>query len=338
MTEYKKSIVFDAPTTPLDETIELTSQRQFDSENDHFSLIEIDNENEDDIEEIQHKRKKHWGWRTLGLAGLGLVGWQTVDHVLSAVASGDMLSIGWSAFVAGVALMGGAVIVREFISLRRLNGLQDERTKIQTIINANGIGKAKAICEHLSKERGRAGTLTAGYDKWQHALASTHNDRDVFELYEQMVVKEQDVIAQKMIRTYSAQAALMVALSPLAIADMILVAWRNFRLIQQISLLYGVRLGTLSKITLLRMIFANMALAGASEAITDIGLDLLSVDLAGRLSTRAAQGLGIGLLTAKLGYKAMVLMRPLPYISTRPPKISDMRKQLLSTLSSKNKD
>lgn len=127
----------------------------------------------------------------------------------------------------------------------------------------------------------------------------------------------------------------MVAVSPLAIADMLLVAWRNFRLLEQISSLYGIQLGYWSRIKLLKMVLANMAFAGASEAITDIGTDLLSVNLAGKVSARASQGIGIGLLTARLGFKAMAIMRPLPYVGTTAPKLSDVRKQLLTQLTSR---
>ncbi|MDD1781785.1 YcjF family protein [Enterovibrio sp. ZSDZ35] len=334
MSEYKKSIVFEDTDKPEPDAPELTAQRHFDAEQVKFDLapIEDETEQEQSLERTLAPKKARWGLRTLAFSGLGLVAWQTIDSVVTAVQSGDWLSVGWSGFVAGLAALGVSALGREFLALRRLKGRQDDRQQIQAIIDADGIGKAKTFCEKLSKQG--KGELTAGYDRWQSSLAATHNDKEVFELYDQMVVKEQDVLARKMVTKYASEAAVMVALSPLAVADMLLVAWRNFRLLEQISTLYGVKLGYWSRIRLLRLVLANMAFAGASEAITDIGADLLSVDLAGRLSARAAQGLGIGLLTARLGYKAMALMRPLPYVGTSAPKLSDMRKQLLGRLTS----
>ena len=332
MKNYKESIVFEEPQKVLDETIELTPQHYFDSEKDTFSEDASSSEEEKPFEKRHMIKKRVWGWRVLGGAGVALVCWQTVDHVLQAIQTQNNLSIAWSAFWAGVAFMGLSVIGREFLSLYRLNERQGSQNEIQEIMDANGMGKAKSVCEQLSRKMGPEHTLTPGYDRWVHSLATTHNDKDVFELYEQIVIKEQDIIAQKLIRKHASEAALMVALSPLALVDMILVGWRNFRMLEQISNLYGVELGFFSKIKLTRLIFANMALAGATEAITDIGVDLLSVDLAGRLSARAAQGLGIGLVTARLGYKAMQLMRPLPYIRCPEPKLSDIRKQLLGRL------
>ncbi|MDM8762709.1 DUF697 domain-containing protein, partial [Escherichia coli] len=50
---------------------------------------------------------------------------------------------------------------------------------------------------------------------------------------------------------------------------------------------------------------------------------------AARLSTRAAQGIGAGLLTARLGIKAMELCRPLPWIEDDKPRLGDFRRQLI---------
>ncbi|WP_394212763.1 YcjF family protein [Enterovibrio calviensis] len=336
MSDYKKAIVFEDTEKP-EEAPELTAQRQFDAGAATFSVAQIEEETdaEQRLEAALKPKKKRWGMRALAAAGIALVCWQTVDSVWTAVQGGDWLTVGWSGFVAGIAALGVAAIGREFMALRRLKGRQDERDQVLAIIDADGIGKAKGVCEKLAKQAGTQ--MTAGYDKWQTSLAVTHNDKEVFELYDHMVVTEQDVRAKKMVTKYASEAALMVALSPLAIADMLLVAWRNFRLLEQISTVYGVKLGYWSRIRLLRLVLANMAFAGASEALTDIGTDLLSVDLAGKLSARAAQGLGVGLLTARLGYRAMAVMRPLPYVGTKAPKLSDMRKQLLGRLTSGNK-
>ncbi|MGF1866333.1 YcjF family protein [Enterovibrio norvegicus] len=336
MTEFKKAIVFDEPKDDSDASPELTAQQQFDHDATNFAITTVneDSDAEQALEATLAPRKKRWGLRALAAAGLALVGWQTVDNVVTAVQTADWLAVGWSGFVAGLAVLGVSALGKEFLALRRLKGRQDERDTVQAIIDADGIGKAKAVCEKLAHQG--HGELTAGFDRWQNSLAATHNDKEVFELYDSMVVTEQDIAAKKMVTKYASEAAVMVAMSPLALADMLLVAWRNFRLLEQVATIYGVELGYWSRIRLLRLVLANMAFAGASEALTDVGADLLSVDLAGRLSGRVAQGLGVGLLTARLGYKAMALMRPLPYLSAPAPKLSDMRRQLLGKLTPKS--
>jgi putative membrane protein len=61
-------------------------------------------------------------------------------------------------------------------------------------------------------------------------------------------------------------------------------------------------------------------------------MDWMSQDLAARLSARAAQGIGAGLLTARLGIKAMELCRPLPWIDGDKPRLGDFRRELVGQL------
>ncbi len=95
----------------------------------------------------------------------------------------------------------------------------------------------------------------------------------------------------------------MIAVSPLALVDMAFIAWRNLRLINRIATLYGIELGYYSRLRLFKLVLLNIAFAGASELVREVGMDWMSQDLAARLSTRAAQGIGAGLLTADSGLK-----------------------------------
>lgn len=76
----------------------------------------------------------------------------------------------------------------------------------------------------------------------------------------------------------------------------------------------------------------NIAFAGASELVREVGMDWMSQDTAARLSARAAQGIGAGLLTARLGIKAMELCRPLPWIADDKPRLGDFRRELIGQL------
>lgn len=97
----------------------------------------------------------------------------------------------------------------------------------------------------------------------------------------------------------------------------------------------GLSLAIGSCIRLVKLVLANMAFAGASEIATDIGTEVLSMDLAGRMSTRVAQGVGIGLLTGRLGLKTITLMRPLPWQPGEQPKLSEIRHDLIAQLTKK---
>ncbi|MGF1686062.1 YcjF family protein [Photobacterium japonica] len=338
--QYKSKIEFDeAPQRDGATTHaqpELTAQQQFAQKATFLPETHGDTEVEDGLTDtLAAKPKRGAGWlKGLLLGGTLMAGWQTVDYVVTAYQGGDWLAMGWSVIVAGLATAGITALGREWMSLRRLKHRQSEREQAQALLDADGIGAARAFCTRLARQ-GRVPEENAGYDRWQHALAATHNDREVIQLYDQMVLGHQDKRARKLVAKYASEAAIMVAVSPLAVADMLLVAWRNFRLIEQISAVYGVELGYWSRIRLVKLVLANMAVAGASELIADSGMDMLSMDLAGRMSTRVAQGVGVGLLTGRLGLKAISLMRPLPWQPEQQPKLSEIRRDLLSQLSPK---
>jgi len=131
---------------------------------------------------------------------------------------------------------------------------------------------------------------------------------------------------------FSTEAVVLVALSPIAIIDMLIILWRNLRMINKISGLYGLKLGYWSRIKLIKQVFVNMVYAGASELIADFGSDMIGADLLGKLSGRLAQGLGAGMLTARLGVKTMQLCRPIPF--ENKPKLAHVRKEMLTTIKS----
>ena len=132
------------------------------------------------------------------------------------------------------------------------------------------------------------------------------------------------------IAKFSTEAVVLVALSPVALIDMLIILWRNLRMIDKVALLYGMKLGYWSRIKLIRQVFVNMVYAGASELITDFGSDMIGADLLGKLSGRLAQGLGAGMLTARLGVKTMQLCRPIPFEDK--PKLVHVRREMLSTI------
>ncbi|UPT55711.1 TIGR01620 family protein [Dickeya zeae] len=273
-------------------------------------------------------------WRRMLGAGVALFG-------LSALAQGgrvlyqawvgqDWIALG--AVAAGILIVGAGVgsLAVEWRRLYRLRQRAETRDRAQALLNSHGTGQARAFCEHLARQAG----LEAGHpalQRWQASLQDTHNDREVTELYARLVQPVLDAQARREISRSAAESALMIAVSPLALVDMAFIAWRNLRLVNRIARLYGIELGYFSRIRLFRLVLLNVAFAGASELVREIGMDWMSQDLAARLSARAAQGLGAGLLTARLGIRAMELCRPLPWLDDKP-RLGDFRRELIGRM------
>ncbi|UPQ89020.1 YcjF family protein [Vibrio sinaloensis] len=331
----KQKQVFEQPLADAAEQSqpELTAQKQF-TEQEKFvptKLEERDSDTEAEVKLeriIRPKTGSKWLATSMLAAFAGLVGWQAVDSVITSIQTADWLSLGWAGFISLLASLGIGAIGKELWKLRKLRDHFSVQEQTERMLAANSVGKGKAFCEALAKQSGVA-PESPGYDRWIHSVKSSHSDGEVIDMYDAMVVAEQDKQATKVVSQHATESAALVAISPLAIADMLLVAWRNFKMIDSLADIYGVELGYWSRLQLFKSTLVNMAAAGASELAIDASMDLMSMDLAGRVSARAGQGLGVGILTARLGLKAMALLRPIPWQQDRRVKLGAIRKQIV---------
>ncbi|MCX4028442.1 TIGR01620 family protein [Endozoicomonas sp. SM1973] len=238
-----------------------------------------------------------------------------------------------TAYTAGVALLVAClskVLFGELRSLTKLKKLRQWQRKANRLQQSEQQGEAIRFVKRLSQRSGYR--TTDGYQQWLNAVNSSHNDAEVLTLYSQTVLKPLDSQAEQIVYRWSSEAALLVAISPLAITDMLILGWRNIKMIDKLCEVYGVKLGYWSRISLIRTVFRNMVYTGATELIADIGMDLLGAELAGRVSTRFTQGMGAGLLTARLGYQAINLCRPIPFAVKQKPRLKHIYGQLMTYL------
>jgi putative membrane protein len=299
------------------------------------TLDEVEEESQAEAVVEAALRPKRSIWRRMVMAGLGLFGIsvvaQGVQWTHNAFVTQDWIALGGG--VAGGLIIAAGVgsVATEWRRLWRLRQRAEERDEARDLMNSHGTGKGRAFCEKLARQAG----LDQGHpalQRWYASIHETHNDREVVALYAQLVQPVLDNQARREINRSAAESTLMIAVSPLALVDMAFIAWRNLRLINRIAALYGIELGYYSRIRLFRLVLLNIAFAGASELVREVGMDWVGQDIAARLSTRAAQGIGAGLLTARLGIKAMELCRPLPWIGEDKPRLGDFRRQLLVQL------
>ena len=254
------------------------------------------------------------------LVDSGLSLWQTWQQ-------SRLLGAAWSLALGLLAVAALATLWRELRLLRRLEQVGRQRARAEALLAGTGSGQARPLCEQLAAQGGL--THTEGFQQWRAGLEQQELDGEVLALYSRLVLAGQDRQARARVLKWSGEAAVMVAASPLAAVDMLLVLWRNLRMIEDITQCYGIRLGALSRMRLLRGVLHNMLYAGVSEAAVDMGMDLLGLELAGRLSARAGQGVGAGLLTARLGLQAMDLCRPVPWQGDEKKQLGGIRRALV---------
>ncbi|WP_274024204.1 YcjF family protein [Vibrio parahaemolyticus] len=341
MSELKQKQIFSEKALEKEQqsdSPELTAQKTF-SEKETFVPVKIEEDRIETEQELQleHVIRPRPGrkWLATGVFATfaGLVGWQAVDSVVTAVQTADWLALGWAGFITAVASLGLGAIGKELWKLRKLKNHFSIQEEAELLVYSDSVGKGKVFCEKVAEQSGVLAE-NPGFDRWQNSINPAHSDAEILDMYDSMVVSQQDKLATKVVSQHATESAALVAVSPLAAADMLLVAWRNFKMIDNLSKVYGVELGYASRIKLLRAVFVNMAAAGASELAIDAGMDLMSMDLAGKVSARAGQGLGVGILTARLGLKAMALLRPLPWYPDRQVKLGTIRKAVVAKVAS----
>lgn len=264
-------------------------------------------------------------WLSWGLAflGLGVLG-QTGYWLYGLWQNQPVLAVLFS--LATVLLGAGALraLFREWRALRALKRLERDSAKAAQATTGDG---TLTVLERSMKLRGLH--QSPQMERFLAEVGSHDSGEEVQQRFRQDVLTGLDDQAQRLVRRYALEATVLVAVSPLALTDMAIIAWRNLRLVREVAAVYGLPLGYWSRVRLVRQVFINLVYAGVSELVVDIGMSTFGADLLGKVSGRAAQGLGAGLLTARLGWQAMRLCRPLPMDQGDNQRLGKARARLL---------
>jgi len=319
--KYQQQILFDeldAKTNASDQ--EPKHQVIFDNDDWQPEIEEFADNND-----VIGRSKPRWLWRIAGVLFLGLIGYELVDFFIQGFDKSPIISSIYGVLLFILTLIFGSMIYREFSSLRQLSRQDKVRTQVQNILEGDEKFDARELCEQITEHL----PCDINNDKqWTDIVQPEYTDVEVIHLYSQEMLSNVDQKALDEVAKYSTESVVLIAISPVAIVDMMLMFWRNIRMIDKVAGLYGLKLGYWSRIRLIKQVFINMAYAGASEIISDFGADLLGADLLGKLSGRMAQGLGAGMLTARLGIKTISLCRPVPF-HNQPPKLNTIRKKIV---------
>jgi putative membrane protein len=276
---------------------------------------------------------RRWRWMRL-LAGAigGLVALSlglAVDSLIRELfARTDWL--GWLAValtaLAVIALL--ALAAREILGLMRLRAIDRIRERAVAAAEADNRDEARAAARELialyaaRPETARGRTALTGH------VGEIIDGRDLIGLAETELLVPFDDAARTMVLSSAKRVALLTAVSPRALVDLLFVAAEILRLIRRLGTLYGGRPGFLGFVRLARAAFAHLAVTGGMAAGDSILQQFLGHGIAARLSARLGEGVVNGLLTARIGIAAIDVCRPLPFVVGRPPRLSDVMSEL----------
>lgn len=329
-------------TVDEDETLKITPAASF-SANEDFVEIETLSERELETKLEQHlgsadqlnedlsstqNTKRSWLGKACLLGVVAIAAVETVLGLYEAFMQSSWLFALYGVVVMLVISWTVKVSFTEWRKLKRLKKVEETQATGMRLLNSMQMGEADLFIDNLLVQLPNSSHI----ERYLQQVSVEHNDAEKLVLFEACVLIDRDQQAKKIVRRFAQESALLLAASPLAVLDMAIILWRNQSMINQLAKCYGIELGYWSRIKLIRGIIGNIIYAGTSEIVTDLGTQLLSVEMSGKLSARLGQGLGGGLLTARLGYQAMALCRPLEFNEQTKPKLKGIHKELLLDL------
>ncbi len=253
---------------------------------------------------------------------------ETVLGITASFATAWWLGALYSAVVGLAVLLIGKLLWRELVNLKRLKVNQHHQQQAERLLQSEQIGQALPWLQSVNRIQSHP-----EFDTFKEQIGDHLSDREVMVLYRDTILISQDEQAKKLINRYAVESAVLVTVSPLAVVDMLAVLWRGLKLVDALANNYGLALGYMSRVRLYRSLIKQMLFVGSTELLADLAATAFGTKLLSVLSTRAAQGLSAGVLTARIGFKAMELCRPLPKLEQKPSLLGATAKKLASRLS-----
>lgn len=312
----QQQVLFEEDNVAL--PVSTAPQTQIIVDEQAFEQEQIDSFYQEDTRELIDKRSKSsWLTSSIVMVLAVLIGYELADFFINGWQNSPIITSIYGVLLLLVSVLAGGALWREAKQLTQLKRQQQLQTWLQQeqqIETEQLIKSFEQITQSLAID------ITPEMEQqWQQVTKQSLQTREVVDAYQQIFLQQADQKAADIIAKYATEATVLVAMSPIALLDMMLLLWRNLHMMEQIASQYGVTLGYWSRIKLLKQLVKNLVYAGASELIADLGINLLNMELLGKFSTRLAQGFGAGMLTTRLGIHTLKLCRPIALAEQNKP-------------------
>jgi putative membrane protein len=278
------------------------------------------------------EKRRAWGaifWSAVGgLVFLWLLLW-VQQSILSLLARSDWL--GWAATIL-FALAGLAFAMisgREIAGLLRLSAITALHGRAEAALAAEDVKEARAAASEMRAMFKDRRELAEGLARLKQHQRDILDAGQVLTLAERELLLPLDRLARTAIGTSGRRVATVTSLSPAAVIPIAFVAYENFRMLRSLADIYGGRPGFFAILKLLRLIAGHLAVTGGLAFTDDIVQQFIGHGLTARLSQRLGEGLVNGGFTIRIGIAAVELLRPLPYIEAKKPRLREFMTEFL---------
>jgi len=245
--------------------------------------------------------------------------------------------LGWTGLALtglfAAALLG--MIGRELAALFRLRKVADLRLQTEDAAERNDGKTARALTSALIRLYSGRTDTARGRKHLSGHLREVMDGRDLLILAERDLLVPLDDQARQIVMQAAKRVSVVTAVSPRAIVDVAFVLWESIRLVRRLATLYGGRPGFFGLFRLMRAVIAHLAVTGSIAVGETLMQQIIGQGLAARLSARLGEGVVNGLMTARIGLSAMDVSRPLPFLASERPKLTDLTADLVTWNSSR---
>ena len=273
-----------------------------------------------------------WFWRlAAAITGfaVSLWAWRFVTGLL---ASHPVL--GWIAAV----LIGAFVLVclglalKEWAAFARLRRLDSVHRAADAAIAAGDLATARRVADRVAALYAGLEELRWGRDRFLARRDEVLDADGLLGLVETEILAPLDQAARREIEAAARQLAVVTAVVPLALADVVTALVSNLRMIRRIAEIYGGRSGTFGSWRLVRTVLAHLVATGAVAVGDDLIQSVAGGGLLSKVSRRFGEGVVNAALTARVGIAAVEVCRPMPFRASRRPSTSGTLQRALSGL------
>jgi putative membrane protein len=263
-----------------------------------------------------------------GAALLGVVAW-FARFVSAALARDDWMGWATLALLAVAAFAALMIALRELIGFLRLARLGRLRSEIAAAIAQRDRTAERKAARRLAELYAGRRDQAWNVRRFREHAQDVHDPGELLALAEREIVAPLDGEAKRIVTRSAKRVATVTALSPMVLIAVGYVLVENLRLLRALAALYGARPGLLGVMRLGRMVFTHIVATGGVAMTDDLIGQFLGQDLLRRLSRRLGEGAFNGALTARIGVTALEVIRPVPFLAVKPPRVRDVLAEAL---------
>ena len=262
-------------------------------------------------------------WLFISIAGLigSVVIWEVYTTLIELFAFNVIFYMLFLVLLLAVSALGTIEAYRFYKGKQQLKRVDKMREQADSFIRKRSHGKSNLFITELKQlysESPQGRLLQEVISNQPDYL----NDAEIITYLSENFFSQLDKEAQQLITSESIKVGTLIALSPLAIVDTLVVLWRTIKMVNQISGIYGLRLTRIGQWQVfLKIVKATLLAAGTEIAISSI-VDKTATGLTGVVTGSVAQGLGVAIYAAKVGLEGMKQSRPVIFHENEQPNMN----------------